>query len=441
VSAGGVSEDLSLGDQPTEELIVVPGEPAPEPAPQKIETPRARELLKLFRIRNYRLLFTGFLTSVLGSLVQVIAQGWLVYSLTKSPFLLGVVTFASSAPMFFVTPFGGTIADRMDRRKLMLITQSLFCLQSAVLTIMTLTGSISITGIIVLGAFQGFVNAFDIPTRQSLLLELVGPQNIRPAIAMNSLAVHISRLLGPPLGGFLVALVGEGWCFAINTFSYTAIFASILMMNVVPRVIHKAAHPLHDLKEGILYAWRNRDIRDALIIISISGGFGGPYIAMMPAIARDLLNLDSKGMGTLMSAIGVGALIGGYALARLGNRDLSRLNVIACAALGIALMAFAQSRHLVLSMLLLVPTSCALLFGGGCTQTVIQSLVGENMRGRMIALYATFYAGSNTWGVLAIGWLGSKIGVGPALTLGGAVCFALACLMYGLRFGWRARLA
>jgi MFS family permease len=250
----------------------------------------ALALLRVFRHRNYRLFFAGQLVSLMGTWMQSVAQGWLVYSMTHSPFLLGLTSFAGQVPVFFITAFGGTISDRVDKRRLLIVTQTLSMVQATVLAGLTLSGVVQVWEVIALAFSMGLINSFDVPTRQAFTIEMVGREDLRNAIALNSVMFNLARVIGPTLAGLLIALAGEGVCFALNAISYAAVLAGLIMMHIAPRPRHPAKHPLRELAAGAAYAWHTRQIRVSLMLVAVSSCFGAAYIPLMPAVARDVLH-------------------------------------------------------------------------------------------------------------------------------------------------------
>ncbi len=390
----------------------------------------ALALLRAFRHRNYRLFFFGQLVSLMGTWMQSVAQGWLVYSMTHSPLLLGLTSFAGQVPVFFITAFGGTIADRVNKRQMLIVTQSLSMLQAAVLAGLTLAGVIHVWEIVALAASMGLINAFDVPTRQALTFEMVGREDLRNAIALNSVMFNLARVVGPTMAGLIIALAGEGVCFALNAASYAAVLASLIMMRLAPREKHPAKHPLRELAAGAAYAWHTRQIRVALMLVAVSSCFGAAYIPLMPAVARDVLHQGSRGLGLLMGSIGVGALIGAYALARIHERHLTLTPILAAASFGVSLILFSHSHWLPLSMLLALPCAFSLMLLGGSTNTILQTGSADHMRGRVLAFYTMAFIGMMPWGSLLLGWIASRLGVSAAISLGGSVCILGAIAAY-----------
>ena len=398
----------------------------PIDSPPPPSAPTALSLLKAFRHKNYRLFFAGQLVSLMGTWMQSVAQGWLVYTMTHSPLALGLTSFCGQIPVFFVAPFGGTISDRVDRRRMLVVTQGLSMLQAAILATLTLTHVVQVWHIVALAFTMGLINAFDVPTRQAFTIEMVGREDLRNAISLNSVMFNLARVIGPSAAGLLVALAGEGVCFALNALSYAAVLASLLFIHVAPRQRPAQQHPLREMQAGFLYAWRTRAIRVVLLLVAASSCFGAAYLALMPAFARDVLHQGSEGLGFLMASVGVGALFGAYALSRVHDRHLMLAPTLATAGFGICLILFSYSHWLPLSMALLLPTAFCLMLLGGSSNTILQTVSEDHMRGRVVAFYAMAFMGMMPWGSLLLGWLATRIGVSGAVTFGGAVVIVSA---------------
>ena len=341
----------------------------------------------------------------MGNWITTVAQGWLVYSLTHSPLLLGVTSFASQVPVFFLSAFGGMVSDRIDRRKILVVTQALSMCQSAALAILTLTGVIRVWHIVALALFQGLVNAFDVPTRQAFTVEMVGKKDLRQAISLNSMMFNLARIVGPTMGGLLVAAVGEGFCFAHRRLFLWRGAGEPPLMRFAVRPRRAPGHPWRAFKAGFVYVWRVREIRVSLMLIAACSAFGAAYMPLLPAFARDVLGEGSQGLGLLYGAIGAGALIGAYMLSHIHDRHLAITPVIAAIGFGIALILFSQSHWLVLSLLLIMPVSFSLMLLGGATNTIIQTVAREDMRGRAVSFYAMGFMGMMPWGSLLLGWV------------------------------------
>ncbi len=431
-SSGTAAESVSA-TAPENILGTPPEEPLAEAEIADIVAPVRSGLLSVFRHRNYRLFFTGQIVSLMGSWMQNTAQPWLVYDLTHSKLLLGVVSFCSTVPVFFITPFGGMVADRVDRRKFLLITQSAAMLQAAVLAALTLLHLVQVWEIICLALTMGLINAFDVPTRQSMTLDMVGREDLRHAISLNSMMFNAARVVGPTLAGALIAMVGEGICFAINALSFGAVLISLLLMRLAERPPRINRNAWREVIEGYRYSFGTPQIRLSLILVGVSSLFGAAYLTMMPAVARDLLHGDSTTQGTLLSSVGAGALAGAFLLSRITEKQLTYLPVAAALAFGIGLVAFSHSHVLWLSVLIALPTSASLMLLGGTTNTIIQMAAAENFRGRVISHYTQSFMGMMPWGALLLGAIASRYGVTDAISFGGVVVALSAVYGFYLR--------
>jgi len=426
------------------EAPIAAAAPPPQAPPGEAARDRgAFAFLTVFRHRNYRLFFAGQLTSLMGNWITNVAQGWLVYSLTGSPLLLGVVSFAGQVPVFFFSAFGGMIADRFERRRLLLFTQSAAMVQSLALAVLTLTHLIQVWMVVALALFQGLVNAFDVPIRQAMTVEMVGREDLRHAISLNSMMFNLARVTGPSIAGLLIAAVGTGWCFAADALSYAAVLAGLMLMRFPPRVIPPQGNGLKAVRAGLVYAWGAREIRASLVLVALVSAFGASYLSLLPAFARDVLHQGSEGLGFLYSAVGLGALLGAYALARVPDRHLFLTPVAAAAALGLFLVLFSGSQLFWLSVALLMPAAFSLMLLGGSTNTIIQLLSRDDMRGRVVSFYAIAFMGVMPWGSLALGWIAERFSLRVAVFGGGLVCLAAAVGAFYDRKGeaWRVKAA
>lgn len=403
----------------------VPDAEAPAAPP-----PVRGSLLGVFRHRNYRLYFTGQGISLVGFWMQAIAQQWLVYRLTGSTVLLGLVGFASQAPVFFISPFAGVVADRIDRRRILLVTQSLMMSFAVVLAALTLSGVIQVWEIVGLAAMFGTVNAFDIPTRQSFTVEMVGRPDLPQAIALNSVMFNSARLVGPAAAGIIVGLVGEGWCFALNGASYLAVLTSLVLMAITRQPARAPSHPLSDLHEGFRYVSTHPSIRTVLLLLAASSFLGAPYLTLMPVFARDILHGRADSLGFLWAGVGGGALIGALFLSRIPHHLLRFAPFVSAAIFGLSIISFSQSSNFYLSIALLVPAGFGLMSQGISTNTLIQQLVDDTMRGRVMAYYVMCFMGIMPFGSLIAGWASHHIGVPETVTLGGALCIVCGAIGY-----------
>jgi MFS family permease len=377
--------------------------------------------------RNYRLFFLGQLVSLIGTWMQSVAQSWLVYRLTGSAVLLGTVGFASQIPVFLLSPLGGVVADRRDRRRVLLATQAFSMLLALTLALLTLTGRIQVWQVLALAALLGVANGFDIPARQSFVVELVGRQDLVNAIALNSSMFNGARIVGPAVAGVVVAAVGEGWCFFANGVSYVAVLASLAALRLPARSAPPAggASPLAQILEGWRFVARTAPIRALLLLLGLVSLTGMPYAVLMPVIAEDVLHAGASGLGLLMGASGTGALAGALVLAR--RTSLQGLGTwVASAALtfGVALIVFSFSRHFWLSVILLLPVGFAMLLQMSSSNTLIQSMVPDELRGRVMSAYSMMFMGMAPLGALLAGGLAETVGAPATIAIGGAVCIA-----------------
>lgn len=384
-------------------------------------------MLRALEHRNYRLFFGGQGISLVGTWVTRVATSWLVYRLTGSAEMLGLVGFAGQIPTFLLAPFAGVWVDRLDRYRVLVVTQVFSMLQSFALAALALTGTIRIWHVLALGAVQGLINAFDTPGRQAFVVDMVEDRAVVPnAIALNSSMVNGARLVGPSIAGVLIAAVGEGWCFLLDGVSYVAVIGSLLAMRIAYRPRARVGtRVVHDLSEGVAYAFRFSPIRAALMLLALVSLMGVPYTVLMPIMASDVLGGGPHTYGFLMGATGVGALGGAlYLASRRSVVGLGRVIAAAAAVFGVGLIAFSFSRVLALSLALLLVVGAGFMVQMASTNTVLQTVVREDMRGRVMAFYTMAFMGTVPFGSLFAGWLASRIGAPWTLAIGGAACIA-----------------
>ena len=383
--------------------------------------------LRALRHRNFRLFFCGQSVSLVGTWITRLATSWLVYRLTGSSFLLGVITFAGQIPTFLLGPVAGVWVDRWERRRVLLVTQLLAALQSLMLAGLTLSGRITISEIVWLSVFQGLINAFDMPARQSFLVQMVdGRTDLSNAIALNSTMVNGARLLGPALGGIIIAAVGEGYCFLIDGLSYFAVIASLLAMKIERRAVSRsAASMLIQLKEGWTYVSTFAPIRTVLLSFAIVSFMGVPYTVLMPVFAAKILRGGPHTLGFLMGAAGVGSIIAAIGLAaRKSVRGLYRLIPLVAALFGAGLIAFSFSRNYWLSLALMGVTGFGMIQFAAASNTVIQTIVEDDKRARVMSYYMMAYMGASPFGSLIAGSLAPVIGAPGTVLLCGIGCIA-----------------
>jgi MFS family permease len=384
-----------------------------------------QRIFRALRHRNYRLFFGGQSISLVGTWMQQVAMSWMVYRLTNSALLLGIVGFSGQIPAFFLTPLAGVIADRYNRHRVLIVTQTLAMLQALILSALVLTNRITVGQIVALSIFLGLVNSFDIPVRQAFTVEMIEErEDLGNAIALNSSMVNAARLIGPSLAGIIIAVLGEGICFLLNGVSYLAVIGSLLAMKIAPRKIKPPdTHVLHELKEGFVYAFNSTHIKFILILLSLVSLMGVPYQVLMPVFARDIFHGGSITLGFLMAMSGIGALTGAiYLASRKSVIGLGKIIPLASGFFGSGVIAFALSRTLWFSMAVMCMTGFAMMVQMAASNTVLQTIVEEDKRGRIMGLFTMAFMGMVPFGNLLAGSLASKIGAPNTLLLGGTCC-------------------
>jgi MFS family permease len=403
-------------------------------APQRGEDPQVIQASAMFRAlkhRNFQLFFSGQLISLIGTWMQNVAQSWLVYRLTGSALLLGVVGFAGQIPVFVFAPIGGMVADRHNRHRVVIATQTVSMILAFILAALTLARRINVPEIILLAVLLGVVNAFDIPARQAFLGDMVGRSDLMNAIALNSSMFNGARVVGPAVAGVLVAWIGEGWCFFANAISYIAVIVGLLLMTIAKHHRKPTSSPYEHIAEGFRFVEKTKPIRALLLLLGCISLFALPYSVLMPIFADRILHGGARGYGILMGCAGVGALGGALTLAmRTGMRGLGRWIAISCASFGFALIAFSLSRWFWLSALLLVPVGYAVMLQTSASNTLLQAMSPDHLRGRVLAVYSMMFMGMAPIGALLAGAVAKHIGAPLTVGFGGigaiigAICFA-----------------
>ncbi len=379
--------------------------------------------LRSLRHRNYRLFIGGQLISLIGTWLQSVAQSWLVYRMTGSSFLLGLTGFCGQIPVFLLAPFGGAVADRWNRRTMLVLTQISSMILALVLGGLTLTSRITVNEIFVLAALLGVVNAYDVPVRQAFVVEMVGRDDLPNAIALNSSIFNTARILGPAIAGVLVALVGEGWCFVLNGISYLAVIAGLLLMKEAPQARGiRNSSALGDIADGFRFVHNTGPIRALLLLVGLVSLVGLPYSVLMPIFADRILHGGARGFGLLMGATGLGALAAAVLLAHRGSaRGLGRWVAFSAGGFGLSLMLFSQSRLFGLSTALLVIVGFCMVLQMASSNTLLQTLSPDALRGRVMSIYSMMFLGMAPFGALLAGALASRVGAPATLTAGGAL--------------------
>ena len=390
--------------------------------------------LRALRYRNFQLFFGGQMISLIGTWMQNVAQAWLVYRLTGSSVLLGLVSFSSQIPVFLMSPVGGIVADRFRRHRVVIGTQTASMLLAFALAGLTLTHTVQIWHIFVLSALLGVVNAFDMPARQAFFVEMVGREDLINAIALNSSMFNASRVIGPAVAGVLVAGIGEGWCFFANAVSYIAVIAGLLMMTVEPRrFVRRMGSPLAAVIEGFRFVISSAPIHHLMVLLGIVSATGMPFAVLMPIFADQILHGGARGLGILMGASGVGALGGALLLAsRETVAGLGRWVAISAAGFGAALVAFALSRSFPVSCVMLLPVGFAMMVEMGSSNTLIQTMSPDHLRGRVMSVYSMVFMGLAPLGAVLGGLTAARWGAPATVAGGGVICMGAAAV-----FGWR----
>jgi MFS family permease len=393
-------------------------------------------VFRALRYRNYRLFFIGQGISLIGTWMQQVAMSWLVYSLTNSAWLLGVVAFSGLISNFLLTPFAGVLVDRLDRHRILVVTQALAMLQALTLAAVVLTGSAAVWNLILLSIALGLINAFDMPTRQSFVLDMVyNREDLGNAIALNSSLFNAARLIGPSIAGVLVALVGEGLCFLINGISFIAVIACLLAMRMAPTPARVAKGDFFSgMKDGANYAFGFPPVKYIIILLAFSALVAMPYPVLMPVFAGEILQGGANTLGFLMAAAGVGALAGAIYLASRKNVfGLDKIIVLSSCSFGVGLICFSFSRLVVLSMLFMAVTGFGMVVQLAASNTILQTIADDDKRGRVMSIFVMSFMGLAPFGSLLYGGLADVIGAPYTLLIGG-VCVLTGGMIFARKF-------
>lgn len=386
--------------------------------------------------RNFRLFLFGQTVSLTGTWMQSIAQGWLVLQLTNSPFYVGLVSALGSLGVLLFTLYAGVVADRTDKRRTVIITQSLSMVQAFLLAGLVWSGHVTVGNVMALAAFLGIVSAFDIPTRQSFIVEMVGKEDLMNAIALNTSVFNLTRVLGPVIAGLLIGPLGVAVCFFLNGVSYLAVLASLFAIRLPPHIPRPT--PLsawHGFREVLAYLRGDRRVSTLVILTAIISIFGFPFLVLMPVFARDVLRAGAAGYGVLTASVGVGAVVGALGVAILSRRILKgRTLVAAGTSFGLLVALFASSRLFTLSVVLLALVGCAMIVNNALTNTMLQTLVPDGLRGRVMGFYSFMFVGMAPIGAFQAGAVAERFGAPLAVAAGGVIS-ALAVAVAGWRVG------
>jgi MFS family permease len=390
-------------------------------------------IFRSLKYRNYRLFFSGQSISLIGTWMQRIAMPWLVYHITGSALLLGVVSFAGQIPTFLLAPFAGVLTDRFSRYRVLLVTQIISSIQAFILAILAITGSIQIWHIVVLSIALGCINAFDIPSRHSFVIEMVEKkEDLGNAIALNSMMFNGARLLGPSVAGLMLATTGEGVCFMINAISYLFVIISLLLMKVKSREIKiKESRMFSEMKEGLRYTFGFAPIRYLILLLGVVSLMGSSYQVLMPVYAKEVLGGGSDTFGFLMGAAGMGALLGAlYLASKESILKLGRIIPLACGLFGIGLIFIAFSRVFLISLIILVFAGMGMMLHTASSNTILQTITDDDKRGRVMGFYTMAIMGTAPFGSLIAGALAKAIGTPATIFAGGAACLAGAIIFF-----------
>lgn len=392
-----------------------------------------KDIFRSLHYRNFRLFFIGQSISLIGTWIQRIALPWLVYDLTKSAFLLGLIGFAGQIPMFFIAPFAGVLTDRLNRYQLLIATQVFAMLQAFILAFLVLSGQINVGLILVLNILLGCINAFDTPVRQSFFIEIIDKKEDLPnAIALNSSMVNAARLLGPSIAGVLIAFTGEGICFLINAVSYIPVVTSLLMMRIPKKLQPRnSSHVFNELKEGFTYTFGHKALKYIILLLALVSLMGMPYTVLMPVFAKEILHGGSHTFGFLMGASGLGALCGALYLASKKNvLGLGNLIAYSAALFGLSLLIFSFSRRFEFSIFLMIFIGLGMMLQMASSNTLLQTLSDDDKRGRVMSFYTMAYMGTAPFGSLLAGGLADIIGVAFTIGFGGICCIIGAVIFW-----------
>ncbi|MGO9603639.1 MAG: MFS transporter [Candidatus Binataceae bacterium] len=406
---------------------------APEGQPAETGTSRSSRFgaFRAFQHRNYRLYFGGQLTSLAGTWMQSAAQAWLVLKLTNSSMMLGVVSFAQFTPILILGLFAGVIVDRVDRRRMIIVTQTLLMMSAFTLAALTWTGVVRVEYVIALAAFNGSIASLDMPSRQSFVVEMVGYEDLANAIALNSMMFNGARMIGPAIAGLLIAWLGIGTCFFLNGLSFLAVIWSLFQMEVPRRTITGVGVRMGvQLREGLVYVWKHRPIFYQMALAAVANGFGYQYLVLVPLFARNVLHGDARTYGFLVAIQGLGSVIGAATLAsRVTTRGIRNNLILGLLGSGAGIIVFGLSHSMALSL------AAQLVIGAGLTNfrasnnTLVQLFVSDELRGRVMSTYQLASVGMTPLGALEVGYLGTRLGPRGAVVICGIVVLASAIVL------------
>ena len=396
--------------------------------------------LSATRHRDFRLFLTGQFISQCGTWIQTVASGWLVLQLTNSAFAVGLVTALGSLPILLLTLYGGVVADRVNKRRFVLTMQSLMVLEGLTLGILILTGRITVHWVMALAVFFGTLSAFEVPTRQALIADIIPRRDLLNAIALNSSAFNVARVIGPAIAGVLISTAGIAACYLVNAASYLAVIASLMMMRKDTPPIPSTVSPLEALLQGFRYIFGNPWPRALITIIATFAIFGFSFITMMPVFARDVLHLDASGYGAILSSVGLGAATAAIFMAAAGGRVPQPLLVLGSAiSFGLVLGAAALAPSFRSAIVLFTLAGCVMALNGIAANNMLQVEAPDYLRGRVMGFYSFVVLGMAPFGSLQAGWVAEHLGVRASIGIGGAACFVVAAVVSWRMWGDRSR--
>jgi MFS family permease len=386
---------------------------------------------RALRHRNFRLFFLGQSISLVGTWAQTVAQGWLVLELTNSPYYVGMVSALGTLPILLVSLPAGVIADRVNKHGMVVLTQTLSLLQTLTMAILVVTHRIILWEVAAIAVFFGVVRAFDTPTRQAFIVELVGKDDLVNAIALNSSAFNAARVVGPSIAGVLIGAVGIAWCYFLDAASYVAVIVGLLMMRLPEFLRPAPIRPWAQFREGASFVRRDRRVLALVAMTAVVSIFGFPYLIMMPVFARDVLRVGAPGLGVMMAAVGVGAVAAALGLAAYGPHiRKGRLLLWTGPILGLAIAAFAVTPWFPLTLAILPISGGAMILNSAVTNTLLQTIVPDALRGRVMGFYTFMFMGMAPFGAYQIGWSAERFGAPAAAAAGGLVCTATALVVW-----------
>ncbi|MBU0509295.1 MFS transporter [bacterium] len=390
-------------------------------------------IFRAFALRNYRIYWTGFSLSLIGTWMQHLAQGWLVWELTRSAFWLGIVGAMPQLPSLLLGSIGGVIVDRTVKRTLLIVTQTGLALSALALAVVTLTGIVQVEHVVIIAAFTGIFTAVDTPARLSFVTEIVGKDNVGNAIALNSTTFNAARLIGPSIAGLLIPIIGVGGCFLMNAISFIAMIVALaLMRDLPPPVYDRGSSVVAQWQEAFRYVRRTRIPRALIVNVVVFAAFAFPYVILMPLYADEILESGVRGLGALMAAIGVGALAGGIWQATLpANFRRGRIVIFGAYGLCVGILLFSLSKSFILSLLILPMVGASAISMLASTNTLLQTLSPDHLRGRVLGFYTTGFLGFLPIGSLIMGSIAAEVGAPITLAGGSLICLIVALLTLG----------